>query len=438
MNKTWLVARREFLSRVQKKTFLLTTILLPLVIFGFYGLIIYFTVKSTDDFKVAVVDKANIFGGKIAGKEDISFVFVKDESTESLKIKVAKKEFDGYVIIDSNYNASSNDSLVFVSGKTVGLMTRSDIQKRINNALENQRLLSSLNISKKTLDSLQRGNEIKFSTLDGKAEDDKKASASLIVGYISGFLIYIILFIYGTMVMRGVMEEKTTRIAEVIISSVKPFQLMMGKITGIGAVGLVQFLIWICLTLFLRVLLPLLIPGMAEVTQPGAAQALETAKSSGALNQIMSSLGGLNIGLIVGCFVFYFLGGYLLYSSLFAAVGSVVNEDPQEAQSLLLPITMPIIFSIVIMQSAVNNPTGGLAVFGSLFPLTSPIVMMARIPFGVPGTVPYWQLILSMALLVGGFLSTTWLSAKIYRVGILMYGKKVSWKEMSKWAFRKS
>lgn len=438
MNKTWLVAKREFLSRVQKKTFLLTTILLPLVIFGFYALIIYFTVKSTDDFKVAVVDKANIFGGKISSKGDISFVFVKDESPESLKAKVSKKEFDGYVIVDSNFNASTNDSLVFVSGKTVGLMTRSDIQKRINNALENQRLLSSLNISKKTLDSLQRGNDIKFSTLDGKAEDDKKASASLIVGYISGFLIYIILFIYGTMVMRGVMEEKTTRIAEVIISSVKPFQLMMGKITGIGAVGLVQFLIWICLTLFLRVLLPLLIPGMAEVTQPGAAQALESAKSSGAFNQIMSSLGGLNIGLILGCFIFYFLGGYLLYSSLFAAVGSVVNEDPQEAQSLLLPITMPIIFSIVIMQSAVNNPTGGLAVFGSLFPLTSPIVMMARIPFGVPGTVPYWQLILSMALLVGGFLSTTWLSAKIYRVGILMYGKKVSWKEMSKWAFRKS
>ncbi len=438
MNKTWLVAKREFLSRVQKKTFLLTTILLPLVIFGFYALIIYFTVKSTDDFKVAVVDNANIFGGKIPSKGDISFIFLKDESTENLKVRVAKKEFDGYVIVGNQFNAAANDSLVFVSGKTVGMMTRSDIQKRINNALENQRLLSSLNISKKTLDSLQRGNEIVFSTLEGKAEDDSKASASLIVGYISGFLIYIILFIYGTMVMRGVMEEKTTRIAEVIISSVKPFQLMMGKITGIGAVGLVQFLIWICLTLFLRVLLPLIIPGMAEVTQPGAAQALETAKSSGAFSQVMSSLGGLNIGLIVGCFVFYFLSGYLLYSSLFAAVGSVVNEDPQEAQSLLLPITMPIIFSIVIMQSAVNNPTGGLAVFGSLFPLTSPIVMMARIPFGVPGTVPYWQLILSMALLVGGFLSTTWLSAKIYRVGILMYGKKVSWKEMSKWAFRKS
>ncbi len=438
MNKTWIVARREFLSRVQKKTFLLTTILLPLIIFGFYAAIIYFTVKTSDDFKVAVVDKGNTFNGKIDSKGDIAFVFVKNETPESLKAKVAKKEYDGYVIVGEQFNSNYNDSLVFVSGKTVGMITRSNIQKRINNALENQRLLSSLNISKTTLDSLQKGSEIKFATLEGKDEDDKKASASLIVGYISGFLIYIVLFIYGTMVMRGVMEEKTTRIAEVIISSVKPFQLMMGKITGIGAVGLVQFFIWICLTIFLRVLLPLLIPGMAETTQPGATQAIEVAKSSGAFNEILSSISGLNIYLIVGCFVFYFLGGYLLYSSLFAAVGSVVNEDPQEAQSLVFPIIMPIIFSIVIMQKAVNDPTSGLAVFGSLFPLTSPIVMMARIPFGVPGTVPYWQLLLSMALLVGGFLSTTWLSGKIYRVGILMYGKKVTWKEMWKWAFRKN
>ncbi len=441
MNKIWLVAKREFLSRVQKKTFLLTTILLPLVIFLFYALLIYFTVKSTDDFKIAVVDNANIFGGKIDSKEDIDFVFLKNENAASLKTQVAAKKYDGYVIIDNTFNGSSDDSLVFVSGKTIGAITRSDIQKRINNALENYRLLSSLKISKQTLDSLQKGNDITFSTLEGKKDDDKKANASLIIGYISGFLIYIVLFIYGTMVMRGVMEEKTTRIAEVIISSVKPFQLMMGKITGIGAVGLVQFFIWIILTVFLRLLLPMFIPGMAETTQamqPGTAQAVETVKASGAFNEIIASLGTINIGVVVGCFVFYFLGGYLLYSALFAAVGSVVNEDPQEAQSLVFPIIMPIIFSIVIMTKAVNDPTSGLAVFGSLFPLTSPIVMMARIPFGVPNTVPYWQLIVSMALLVGGFLSTTWLSAKIYRVGILMYGKKVSWKEMWKWAFRKN
>jgi len=294
------------------------------------------------------------------------------------------------------------------------------------------------------LDSLQKGNEVKFSTLNGKEEKEDnnvKAGISYGVGYISGFLIYIILFIYGTMVMRGVMEEKTNRIAEVIISSVKPFQLMMGKIIGIGAVGLVQFLIWIGLTILLRFVLPLFIPGMSEtanVMNHGANEAMQQAQHSGAFNSLLHGLSEINIPLILGCFIFYFLGGYLLYSSLFAAVGSAVNEDPQDAQSLLLPITMPIIFAIVIMTKAVNDPTSGLAVFGSLFPLTSPIVMMARIPFGVPNTVPYWQLILSMVFLIAGFMGTTWVSAKIYRVGILMYGKKVTWKEMWKWTFRKN
>ena len=438
MNKTWLVAKREFLTRVQKKTFLLTTILLPIIIFGFYAAMIYFSVKSTDDFKVAIADKANIFHGKIESKGDIQFSFLNNETVESLKVKIAKKEYDGYVIVAENFNPTNGDSLVFVSGKTVGVITRSNIQKRINNALEDERLLSSLHITKVQLDSLQKGSEVTFSTLEGKTENDNKASASLIAGYISGFLIYIVLFIYGTMVMRGVMEEKTNRIAEVIISSVKPFQLMMGKITGIGAVGLLQFCIWICLTVFLRILLPMLIPGMAEATQPGASQAIQSAKSSGAFSAIMAGLSDINMLLVIPCFIFYFLGGYLLYSALFAAVGSTVSDDVQEAQSLVFPIIMPIIFGIVIMTKAVNDPTSGLAVFGSLFPLTSPIVMMARLPFGVPSTVPYWQLITSMALLVGGFLSTTWLSAKIYRVGILMYGKKVSWKEMSKWVFRKS
>jgi len=440
MNKIWIVAQREFLSRVQKKTFLLTTILLPVLIFGLYGAIIYFSVKTADNFKVAVADNANVFGGKIESKEDIRFEFVKGESLNSLKEKVAKKEYEGYVWVPEGFKLAKGDTISFVSGKTVGLMNREEIQKRLNDALENQRLLSSLKINKSQLDSLQKGNEIKFSTTEGKEENGAKVGISYIVGYASGFMIYIILFIYGTMVMRGVMEEKTNRIAEVIISSVKPFQLMAGKITGIGAVGLVQFLIWIALTITLRVILPMFIPGMSETTNVmnhGATQAIQTAKSSGALDHLMSSLSDINFPLIVGCFIFYFLGGYLLYAALFAAVGSAVNEDPQDAQSLTLPITMPIIFAIVIMTKAINDPTSGIAVFGSLFPLTSPIVMMARIPFGVPNTVPYWQLALSVILLVGGFICTTWISAKIYRVGILMYGKKPTWKEMWKWAWRK-
>ncbi len=441
MNKIWIVARREFLSRVQKKTFLLTTILLPLIIFGIYGAIIYFSVKSSDNFVIAIADNANVFGGKIESKDDLKFEFVKGETEATLRQKLKEKKYNGFVFVPDSFKIENVKDLSIVSGKTIGLLTREKIERRINNALEEQRLMSSLNITKTKLDSLQKGNKVNFATLEGKVEGDAKAGISFGVGYASGFLIYIILFIYGSMVMRGVMEEKTNRIAEVIISSVKPFQLMMGKITGIGAVGLVQFLIWILLTVFLRILLPMLIPGMNETTemiQPGTTQAVQAVKSSGAMNSFMNGLSDVNFPLIAACFIFYFLGGYLLYSSLFAAVGSAVNEDPQDAQSLLLPVTMPIIFAIVIMTKAVNDPTSGLAVFGSLFPLTSPIVMMARIPFGVPNTVPYWELGLSMLLLIGGFICTTWLSGKIYRVGILMYGKKVTWKEMWKWAFRKN
>lgn len=442
MSKVWLIARREFLSRVQKKTFLLTTILLPLIIFVFYGLIIYFSVKNTDAIKIAIADNAHVFGKKIDNKGEIQFNFVQDETLNSLKAKIAKKEIDGYVWVNKDFKLQQKDTLSFVSGKTIGLMTRDEIQHKINASLEEQRLLSSLQINKTELDSIQKGNEIKFATLEGKEEkevNDAKAGVSFGVGYAAGFLIYIILFIYGTMVMRGVMEEKTNRIAEVIISSVKPFQLMMGKITGIGAVGLVQFIIWITLTITLRVVLPTLIPQLQETTNvmnAGGAQAVATVKSTGMLDTFMHGMNEINFLLIIGCFIFYFIGGYLLYSSLFAAVGSAVNEDPQDAQSLLLPITMPIIFGIVIMTKAVNDPTSSIAVFGSLFPLTSPIVMMARIPFGVPITVPYWQLALSMIFLILGFLGTTWLSAKIYRVGILMYGKKPTWKEMWKWAMR--
>jgi len=181
---------------------------------------------------------------------------------------------------------------------------------------------------------------------------------------------------------------------------------------------------------------------MAEQMQTGAMQpgmqGAQMANSNGAMTEIMKNISQINWSLILGCFIFYFLGGYLLYSSLFAAVGSAVNEDPQDAQSLVLPITMPIIFGIVIMMKAVNDPNSSLAVFGSLFPLTSPIVMMARIAHGIPEGVPLWQLLTSGILLIGGFIGTTWVAAKIYRTGILLYGKKVTWKEMWKWAFRKS
>ena len=238
--------------------------------------------------------------------------------------------------------------------------------------------------------------------------------------------------------MRGVMEEKMNRIAEVIISSVKPFQLMMGKILGIAAVGLTQLLIWIVLIVLLSTVTTSFIS--SETLQH--AQAMNSsmgaaANNSAAMNFLnaKSTFLSANWALIIPCFLFYFVAGYLFYASLFAAVGSVVNEDPQEAQSLMLPITMPIILSFVIMTTAVSKPDAPISVWGSIIPFSSPIVMMGRIP---SGNVPGWQIVVSMLALVAGFILTTMLAAKIYRTGILLYGKKVTLKEMGKWLFRKS
>ena len=437
MSKTFIVARREFLSRVQKKTFLLTTILLPIIIFGFYAMIIYFSIKTDSVLKIAVVDRANLFTGNIDDKEsDMEFKFVANQTDEALKQQLKTEQYDAFVSIPANATLMEPGGVKIITGKTIGMVTQSKIERRINNSLENKRLIS-LNIKQATLDSIQSKSNITFTSIDGDKEKQNVAGIAYGVGMISGFLIYFVLFIYGTMVMRGVMEEKTNRIAEVIVSSVKPFQLMMGKILGIGAVGLLQFIIWGVLVFSLQLLLPLIFPGaMEQMADGGAMQAAGAEAQSGSSAMIaglMKSLQEINIGFIFICFIFYFLGGYLLYSSLFAAVGSAVNEDPQDAQSLMLPITFPIIFGIVIMTKAVNDPTSGLALFGSLFPLTSPIVMMGRLPYGVPA----WQLALSFALLIGGFVGTTWVAAKIYRTGILMYGKKPTWKEMWKWTLRK-
>lgn len=250
------------------------------------------------------------------------------------------------------------------------------------------------------------------------------------VGYASSFLIYITILIYGTMVMRGVSEEKNNRIAEIIISSVKPFQLMMGKIIGIGAVGLTQFFMWLVLgAVFILVLLTVL---PAEALGEASKQASQPEAAA-----LAASLAGINLPLVLFCFLFYFIFGYLFYASLFAAVGSAVSEDSQDTQSLMLPVTMPIILAIVIMMQVIVNPVSSMATWSSMVPFFSPVVMMARIPFGVPSTVPWWELIASMLLLAGGFLFTTWLSAKIYRTGILLYGKKITWREMWKWTVKR-
>ena len=266
------------------------------------------------------------------------------------------------------------------------------------------------------------------------------------IGYASGFLIYLTMFIYGTMVMRGVMEEKTNRIAEVIISSVKPFELMMGKIIGIGAVGLTQFIMWITLIISLTSVAMGLLPHdvqhqVATLQQTNGQMAgagmTQASESAMRIYQMQHTIQTANWPLIISCFIFYFMGGFLFYSALFAAVGSVVNEDPQDAQSLMFPITMPLVFSYILTNMVTQNPNTPVAFWASIIPFSSPMVMMARVAYGVPSAVSYWELGLSMGVLIAGFLFTTWLSGKIYRTGILLYGKKVTWKVMLKWVTTK-
>ncbi|MFN8290056.1 MAG: ABC transporter permease [Chitinophagaceae bacterium] len=430
MHKIWLVLRREYLSRVKKKTFLLLTILVPLIIIGFYAAIIAIAVSGHNEKeKVAVIDKANLFDGKSFTSNGLTFEFIPNETEESYREKYRDLGYKYFLSVPpANYIDSSGTRPTLYYAKNLGPGTQSKLESAVDEAVRKKRMHTA-NISEAQINSFKV--DIGLKTLKGKGDQaEVNAGVNSGVGFTAGFMVYLMLIIYGTMVMRGVMEEKTSRIAEVIVSSVKPFQLMLGKIIGIGAVGLTQFLIWVFLVIGLQYIIPFIFPEFGSQLQQASAGG---GMQGGGMIGIINSLKSLPIGNILFTFTFYFLGGYFMYAALFASVGSMVNEDPQEAQQMIFPITMPILLSFVIMTQAINQPDSDLAIFGSLFPLTSPIVMMGRISYGVPG----WQLALSMFLLVLTFLGTTWLAAKIYRTGILMYGKKPSWKEMIRWAFRK-
>jgi len=444
MSKIWLITRREYLTRVRNKTFLLSTFLFPLVIILFIVGSVLIQTQTHTRARIAVVDANGYFKDYLKSDSSMSFDF----SAGLDSVNYAERGCTAVMIIPVLPEGKETDyRLKYKSQLSLG--GTSDLQNRVNDAIVDHMIYQKTTISRGRLDSIRNNSHI--ARLQAFEDNGKTAKASnqtmsFVVGYISGILIYILTFIYGAMVMRGVMEEKTNRIAEVVVSSVKPFELMMGKITGIGAVGLTQFLLWIVLVVGLAIAAQGFLSAetwkevqQAQQTgQMGGPAAGRTSDLAGNIAKIDTAVGGANLGLTLLLFLFYFIGGYLFYSALFAAVGSAVNEDPQEAQSLMMPITLPVVFSFIIMTVAVQDPGGPLAVWASIIPFSSPIVMMARIPAGVPGTVPYWQLGLSMLLLVLGFLGTVWMAGKIYRVGILMYGKKPTWKIMWKWAFHAS
>jgi len=435
MQKIWLIIKREFLTRVRKKSFLLLTLLIPLFFAGIIIIPVVIAVKGEDHKRVAVIDESGLFAGQLPDEKGLYFKPLAQVDIDTFKRNYSEYGYAGVLYIpDIDINRPSG--IEYYSKGQASIMLESNLNRQVNNIIEKKRM-ELAGIDRQKLEDVRSDIRIDF-----RSGDDEKQGSSTVayaVGYASGFIVYIILMVFGMSVMRGVMEEKVNRIAEVMISSVKPFQLMMGKIVGIAGVGLLQFLIWIVLLVSLQMLLPLFLSpdSIQAIGQNGMmAQNANNAAMMDAMEKVNFVVGSVNWTLIISCFIFYFLGGYLFYSALFAAVGSLVNEDPSDVQSLTFPITLPIIVGIMIMIAAVQNPNSPLAVWGSIIPFTSPMVMMARLPYGVPGTVAYWELGLSIILLVAGFLFTTWVAGKIYRTGILLYGKKITLKEALKWVVK--
>lgn len=424
MKKTWIIIQREYLTRVRKKTFVLSTLLFPLLYLGLIFGVAAISESSKEMLRIAVVDSSGYFTKEaleMENKVDESSVLTLVEKNNSAINPSEQEGFDGYVMIPSLQWENGIDSLSLNTFKSYGRASTATVESKLNRIWQKV-LNDSLQIDESKQVILAKSHiGLQSRNVNDQQIDSRFADS---IGYVAGFLIYFILLIYGSQVMMGVMEEKTNRIAEVLVSSVRPFQMMLGKIVGVGAVALTQFGIWIA---FIFIVYNV---GKENGTSMGA-----MADAVGYVQQIFNSV---NLPVILSFFIFYFLGGFFFYASLYGAIGSAVNEDMREAQSLSFPITMLVIISFAMMTAASTNPTGPIAVWGSIIPFSSPIVMMVRIPYGIPGTVPYWQLALSMAMLIIGFLVTVWFAGKIYRTGILMYGKKITWKEMIRWAFRKS
>jgi len=438
MRNIFLVIRREYLVRVKKKSFLIMTILGPLLFVGFYAAVIWIAVGSVDMKTVQVVDESALFRSEFKDTKSLKFEYL-SSSIDSAKNKFEKSGANALVYIPKDVIQEPKSVRIYAA-KNVSMDLKSSIEDVIEKQIEEIKL-SEAGITHKILEDSRVNVRSETISLSEEGEKSSSSGAATVIGGICAFLIYMSVFIYGTQVMRGITEEKTSRIVEVIISSVKPYQLMMGKIIGVALVGLTQFVLWILLTVSLTsVATSVLSDKMPKDSQAMVDDMQKNMPQSGMpggnvenpVAEVLGAVNSLNIPLILGCFLFYYLGGYLLYSALFGAVGAAVDSDA-DTQQFMLPITMPIIFSFVFAQFVLRDPDGSLAFWTSIIPFTSPIIMMVRIPFGVP----VWELVLSMVLLVLGFMGTIWLASRIYRVGILMYGKKVTYRELAKWIFYK-
>jgi len=416
MRKIWLIIKREYLVRVRKKAFIIMTIVGPLLMAALMIVPTYLANETQELRTIAIQEDGFEFTNQIEDTDFLHFSKIPTEEAILLKNDFSESDYYSLLYIEEN-------SFTLYSNQQISLSVSKAIENQLEQIIEHQKLKES-GIDLTILSEAQSTVHIttKIITKDGSTTNSK-AEASMGIGFICGILIYMFIFMYGTMVMRGVIEEKTSRIVEVIISSVKPFQLMMGKILGVALVGLTQFALWILLTIAIASIAELMFMDASSLKTE-----LDSTQQSILLSELSNLTGGINLVQIFVSFIFYFLAGYLMYSSLFAAVGSAVDAEA-DTQQFVLPITIPLILAFILIQPIMENPDGPLAFWMSIIPFTSPVVMMVRLPFGVAN----WELVLSMVVLVLSFILTTYLAGKIYRTGILMYGKKTSYKEIWKW-----
>ena len=451
MNKISVIIRREYVTRVRKKSFIIMTLLAP-VLMGAIFIVPALVMSNKDkEFKkIAVVeDNTEYFKDVIPDLKDAKFEFLPNTKVEDLKKTFEKAGYYGILYISPLEGSGIPVTAQLIFKKNQPPI---DLLEHIENSLEKK--VERQNLLKykiENLDSILKAakKKIPVTTIqidDRGAVKETSTGIAMALAYIGGFLMYMLVFMFGAPVMRGVIEEKTSRVVEVIISSVKPIQLMMGKIIGIALVGLTQFMIWVLLTMAIVTVIKSSTStksSVQEMTQNMSQNmmsnntsqvsadkqaASSTMSFSPEFTKAFSNAMNQPWGLIIICFIFYFITGYLLYASVFAAIGSAVDNET-ETQQFMLPVTIPIILGLMVAMGTMTNPESSLSFWFSMIPLTSPIVMMARIPFGVP----YWQIAVSMFIMLITFLAFVWMAAKIYRTGILMYGKKTSWKEMWKW-----
>ena len=437
MSKLGLIIKREYMTRVTKKSFIVGTLLAPI------GLAVYMLViiglskyDSGSELKVAVLDEGGMVK-QLPDDKGVRYIASGGKTLDQLKTEVEQDKLDGILRIPPLGNFQKKEHTVFYySDKKLAPEKSMAIENRIADRIRDFKI-DSLRLDPKTLDMLDTDISIDPEKITGTGEDDSKytAGVGLAIGGIMTFLMFMMVLVYGQMVMRSVMEEKTSRIVEVMMSSVKPFELMLGKIIGTGAVGLTQMIIWVVLSGAVTFLIPLVMGfDASSMPSPANAPQIDPEQMQGEGLRIMAELGKQNWPLIIFSFIVFFLGGYFIYSSMFAAIGSAMGDDLGEGQTLVLPVTIPLILSFYIVSMAGwRNPDSSLMVFASMFPLFSPIAMPFRMAFNPP----WWQVALSLVLVVLAAFFFVWLAGRIYRVGILLYGKKVTFREIGKWLFYK-